>query len=128
MQSFEAALRMLLASPKLVTAVLVFTVPLALTTPTSRGSAAAVVPVMLLTPGTASYPGTSRQAPLPDNVISPSELAVPLVVSGLLEPLAAVGIASDATGAAVAEPVGANSSRLTAVEAELSAAAPVPVR
>src|SRR5271154_5675964 len=80
---------------KAVVVVEVLILPLASTSPTSRSTAdppLVEVPAIEATPGAAAYPVSKRYCPFSESVSSPSDVAVPLAVSGLFDPLAAVGI------------------------------------
>ena len=118
------ALRGLLPSAKSVSAVLVLTVSLPLTTATVRGTEAAAEEDRFDAPTAASYPVATRSLSFADRVSMPSELADPLPTSGLLDPLAVVGSGTDCTNV----PVGEYSSRNTGAPLPDSAVEPSPNR
>ena len=74
-----------------VKAVVVSTDPAASMRPTTRLTDEEVDEVILAIPMAASYPGTIRYCPSTERVINPSDIAVPLAVNRLREPLTAVG-------------------------------------
>jgi hypothetical protein len=95
------------------------------TRPTTRGTELEAVPGSeTLPPVAAPYPVRTRYFPSVERLRSPSDVAVPLEISGMFEPLADVGMATDWTKV----PVGVYSSKNTAFPVLAKLSLPVPAR
>ena len=125
-----AAERMIFAVPAPASVVVVSTMPLASTRPTTRGVVAGSVvasdnPPAPVAPGAASYPVTATKRPSAERSMRPSDRDWPVAVRRLLPSADVVGSAIDWTGV----PLGANSSRKTGAAAlESAVAPPAPTR
>ena len=100
--SVVVAERMIFAAPAPASSVVVSTVPLASTRPTTRGVGVGSVvvsdsPPAPVAPGAASYPVTAMKRPSAERSISPSDRDCPVAVSRWFPSAGAVGSATDWT-------------------------------